>query len=75
MMRNFSLSRGTRGKLLCHASLLREMIADLKGCLSSNRACTMCDMYCIVHIINQCPFYQIGRVEKYEEIYRRCPNA
>ena len=53
----------------------RGMIADLKGCFSSNRACTMCDMYCIVHIINQCPFYQMGRVEKYEEIYRGCPNA
>ena len=35
-------------------------------------------MYCIediLHIINQCPYYEEERASMYEEIYKRCPNA
>ena len=44
----------------------------------SNKTCIMCDMFWIedsVHIINQCPFYQMDCVQMYKDIYRKCPNA
>ena len=68
----------TMGKLICHASRLKQDDYRLKGLLMSNRTCVLCDMYCvesIVHIVNQCPFYQNERNEMYNMIYKECPNA
>ena len=41
------------------------------------KPCFMCDMFWIediAHIINQCPFYQMDRVQMCEDIYRKYPN-
>ena len=49
------------GKIVCHTSRLKWDDFRLKGLPLSNRACGFCDMFCvedIIHIINQCPYYQ-----------------
>ena len=68
----------TMGKLICHASRLKQDDYRLKGLSMSNRTCVLCDMYCIesiVHIVNQCPFYYDERKAMYDMIYKECPSA
>ena len=68
----------TMAKIVCHASNLKRDDYRLKGSTMSSRTHIMCDMYCIediLHIINQCPYYEEERASMYEEIYKRCPNA
>ena len=65
-------------KIVCHASLLKRDDFRLRGMTMSNKTCIHCSMYCIediMHIINQCPFYDSERNSMYDEIYKICPNA
>ena len=63
---------------MSHLSMLKRDDSKLKGLPLSNRACECCDMFCvedIVHIINQCPYYEDERNELYRKIYDECPNV